>query len=110
MRWILVAPTVDNGHMAKLSDDQIEAGLQGLPEWRREGDEIVRDYDCGTFPAAIQLVNQIADYAEAANHHPDIDIRWKNVRIALTTHDDGGLSQRDLDLAAQIEAAAPEAG
>jgi len=96
--------------MAKLSDDEVRAGLNGLQSWRREGDEIVRDFECETFPEAIAFVTRIADLAEAANHHPDIDIRFNKLRIALTSHDSGGLTQRDLDLAGRIDAAAPHAG
>jgi 4a-hydroxytetrahydrobiopterin dehydratase len=92
-----------------LSDDEVRAGLIDLPGWRREGDEIVRDYECPTFPEAIAFVTRIADLAEAADHHPDIDIRYSKLRVALTTHDAGGLTQKDLDLARAIETAAPPA-
>ncbi len=64
---------------------------------------IVKTFELATFPAAIQFVVALADRAEAANHHPDIDIRWRRVRIALTTHDDGGLSEKDVALAGEIE-------
>ena len=96
--------------MATLSDDEVRAGLEGLSSWRREGDEIVREVECPSFPDAISFVTRIADLAEAANHHPDIDIRYNKLRIALTSHDAGGLTQRDLDLAGQIDATAPSAG
>jgi len=92
--------------MAKLSEDEVRDGLAALTDWRREGDEIVRGLECETFPAAIALVGRIADLAEAADHHPDIDIRYTRLRVALTTHDEGGLTQLDLDLAARIDAAA----
>lgn len=67
------------------------------------GDEIVKHYELATFAAAIAFVVRVGFLAEAANHHPDLDVRWRTVRVALTTHDAGGLTQRDLDLAAQIE-------
>jgi 4a-hydroxytetrahydrobiopterin dehydratase len=89
---------------AALDDDRIAARLGALPGWEREGDEIVKTFELPTFPDAIGFVTRIAERAEAANHHPDIDIRWRNVRIALTTHDAGGLSDLDFDLAAEIEA------
>ena len=92
--------------MVRLSDDEVVAALAGLPGWNREGDMIVKMFERATFPAAIDFVVAIADRAEAADHHPDIDIRWRRVRIALTTHDDGGLSEKDVDLAAEIEALA----
>ena len=89
--------------MAKLSDAEITAGLATLLDWTREGDEIVKTFDCGTFPGAIAFVVRIGFFAERADHHPDLDVRWKRVRIALTTHDAGGLTANDLDLAREIE-------
>ena len=89
--------------MPPLADAEISAALVVLPRWMREGDEIVKTFDCGSFPDAIAFVVQIGFLAERADHHPDIDIRWKHVRIALTTHDAHGLTNRDLDLAAEIE-------
>ena len=91
---------------SKLSDDEVRAGLERLPEWQREGDEIVRVFELESFPVAIEFVERVADLAEAANHHPDIDIRYRKVRIALTSHDAGGLTDKDLALAEQIDAAA----
>ena len=95
--------------MAKLSDDEIRDGLLGLPDWRREGDEIVRDYELDSFLAVIAFVGRIATLAEAADHHPDLDIRYNRLRVALTTHDSGGLTTRDLELATSIEAAVDSA-
>jgi len=89
--------------MAKLSDAEITTGLATLPDWTREGDEIVKTFDCGTFPGAIAFVVRIGFFAEQADHHPDLDVRWKRVRVALTTHDAGGLTANDLDLAREIE-------
>jgi len=86
-----------------LDDDQIATRLTTLTGWEREGDEIVKTFTLPTFPEAIAFVTRLADRAEAANHHPDIDIRWRNVRIALTTHDAGGLTDLDFDLANEIE-------
>jgi 4a-hydroxytetrahydrobiopterin dehydratase len=90
--------------MAKLTDDEVGAALVGLPEWSREGDEIVRTVELETFPGAIAFVGRVAELAEAADHHPDLDIRYRKVRVALTTHDSGGLTARDIDLAGQIDA------
>ena len=87
-----------------LDDDQIATRLASLSGWEREGDEIVKTFELPTFPDAITFVTRLAERAEAANHHPDIDIRWRNVRIALTTHDAGGLTDLDFDLATEIEA------
>lgn len=91
----------------RLDDDQTVARLAALPGWEREGDEIVKTFELPTFPEAIAFVTRIAERAEAANHHPDIDIRWRNVRIALTTHDAGGLTDLDIELASEIEACLP---
>jgi len=91
---------------SKLSDEEVRAGVERLPEWQREGDEIVRVFELESFPVAIEFVERVAELAEAANHHPDIDIRYRKVRIALTTHDAGGLTDKDFALAAQIDAAA----
>ena len=89
--------------MPPLADAEITAALEALPDWKREGDEIVKEYDCGSFPGAIGFVVRVGFLAEKADHHPDIDIRWKRVRIALSTHSEHGLTQRDLDLAGEIE-------
>jgi 4a-hydroxytetrahydrobiopterin dehydratase len=90
--------------MATLADAEITARLAELSGWAREGDEIVKTFDCGTFAAAIAFVVRIGFFAERADHHPDLDIRWKRVKVALTTHDAGGLTANDFDLATQIEA------
>ncbi len=91
---------------ARLDDAAIAAGLDGLPGWSRSGDEIRKDFVCPGFADAIAFVVRIGFLAEAADHHPDLDVRWRTVTVALTTHDAGGLTQRDLDLAAAIEAVA----
>jgi 4a-hydroxytetrahydrobiopterin dehydratase len=89
--------------MATLADAEITARLAALPGWAREGDEIVKTFDCGTFAAAVAFVVRIGFFAERADHHPDLDVRWKRVKVALTTHDAGGLTSNDFDLATQIE-------
>lgn len=92
--------------MTLLDNSAIDAALPAL-SWERKGDEITRTFDCGSFPKALEFVNALGERAEAANHHPDIDIRWKDVTLRLSTHDAGGLTQKDLDLAAEINALAP---
>ena len=89
-----------------LSDDAVADALSGLPGWEREGDAIVRTVKLPTFRAAIDTVDAVADAAENADHHPDIDIRWRTVHLALTTHDAGGLTELDLALAVNIDQAA----
>lgn len=89
----------------RLTDSQIDEALARSPGWTRIGDAIVRTCDFPSFAAAIAFVNAVADLAEAADHHPDIDIRYRRVTLALTTHDAGGLTRRDFALARQIDAA-----
>ena len=88
------------------SDAEVADGLAALPGWSRVGDEIRKDFECASFADAITLVVRIGFLAEAADHHPDLDVRWRTVTVALTSHDAGGLTRRDLALAAGIEAVA----
>ncbi len=92
--------------MARLSDDEIDERLTGT-DWRREGGALVRDIELSGFKAAMALANAVADAAEAANHHPDILIHgYRHVRLTLTTHSAGGITENDLALAATIDALA----
>lgn len=92
--------------MAKLSEAEIAARLPTLPGWSREGDVIRRAFTFKAFAAGIRFVDRVAVLADAADHHPDIDIRWTTVTMALSTHSAGGLTAKDFDLAARIDAAA----
>jgi 4a-hydroxytetrahydrobiopterin dehydratase len=86
-----------------LNDSEIEDRLRDS-DWRRERDEIVRDWKFGDFSEAMEFVNRVAEAAEEANHHPDILVHgWNRVRLTLSTHSEGGLTQADLDLARQID-------
>jgi 4a-hydroxytetrahydrobiopterin dehydratase len=89
--------------MPKQTATQIKAGLASIPEWRKKGGAIVRTYQFTDFPAAIEFVNRVAEVAEGSWHHPDIDIRWNKVTLLLTTHDAGGLSEKDFELAKQFD-------
>jgi 4a-hydroxytetrahydrobiopterin dehydratase len=91
--------------MADLLDDEaIAQRLDGAPQWRREGDEIVRDLKFKDFADAMAFVNRVADAAEAANHHPDILVHgWNNVRLSVTNHSAGGLTDADFALARTID-------
>ena len=104
-RFGIGRPQADNGTVAKLTDEEAREALVGLPEWAREGDEIVRTFELSSFLAVIAFVGRIAALAEAADHHPDLDIRYRRLRVALTTHDSGGLTAHDIDLAGRIDAA-----
>jgi 4a-hydroxytetrahydrobiopterin dehydratase len=89
--------------MPLLTHDQVVEKLAGLPLWQLSAPNIERTVTFADFPAAIAFVNRIAAAAEQANHHPDIDIRWNKVRLALSSHDAGGLTDRDFSLAAEID-------
>ena len=92
--------------MARLSEDEITAGLAGLPGWERRDDEIQKTFELASFPDAVAFVTRVGFLAEKANHHPDLDVRWRKVRVGLSTHDEGGITGRDLGLAGEIESVA----
>ncbi|HWH13788.1 MAG TPA: 4a-hydroxytetrahydrobiopterin dehydratase, partial [Miltoncostaeaceae bacterium] len=85
-----------------LDDDQIRSALAGLPGWERDGDALVREFTHADFLQAVLFVNRVAGAAEAADHHPDVDIRWNRVLIRLSTHSAGGVTDRDVALAGRI--------
>ncbi len=87
-----------------LSSGEIADRLPSIPLWRVENGELVRSVSLANFRAALDFVNRVGELAEAADHHPDIDIRYNRVKLALATHSAGGLTQKDFDLAKQIEA------
>ncbi len=93
--------------MAELLREENIASRLEDSQWRREGDEIVREWKFEDFVEAMSFVNRVAEVAEAANHHPDILIHgWNKVRLALTNHSAGGLTAADFDMADQIDQAA----
>ncbi|MGB9145562.1 MAG: 4a-hydroxytetrahydrobiopterin dehydratase [Acidobacteriaceae bacterium] len=89
--------------MPLLDDKTIASKLQSLPRWKLDGGELVRRCEFRNFVEAMQYVNGVAELAEGAGHHPDIDIRYNKVKLALMSHDAGGLTDRDFDLAAAID-------
>jgi 4a-hydroxytetrahydrobiopterin dehydratase len=89
--------------MAKLTPAQIKAALPAVPQWTRKACVIARTYEFKDFVVAMKFVNAVARAAEKAWHHPDIDIRWNKVTLALTTHDADGLTEKDFALAAQFD-------
>lgn len=93
--------------MAVLSDDEVREALGELQGWRLEGSSIVADVEFRDFREAVAFVVRVAFEAEAANHHPDVDIRYSTVRLALSTHSEGGVTAKDLDLARTISGLAP---
>ncbi len=86
-----------------LSEDGIARRLLEVPEWRRAGNAITRTWTFDDFPPALAFINRVGELAEAADHHPDIYNSWATVRLSLATHDAGGLTDRDFDLAKRID-------
>jgi 4a-hydroxytetrahydrobiopterin dehydratase len=88
--------------MALLEEDAIEQAVKGLA-WDREGLELVKVVTRADFADAMGFVNEVAGLAEAMNHHPDITIRWNTVSLRLSTHSAGGITDKDVALAGQID-------
>ncbi|MEU1983385.1 4a-hydroxytetrahydrobiopterin dehydratase [Nocardia sp. NPDC019395] len=86
-----------------LNETEITDALDNLPEWARAGDALTRTVEASSFPAGIDLVVRVAEAAESANHHPDIDIRWRKVTFTLSTHSAGGLTAQDVAMAQEID-------
>jgi len=89
--------------MPALTPEEVHSRLANLPEWRVESGELTRIFAFKDFVAALAFVNRVGEAAEAAGHHPDIDIRYNKVRLNLVTHDAGGLTANDFDLAAKAD-------
>lgn len=90
--------------MQLLAPTAIDHHLTRLPRWKKfDGHAITRTFEFTDFPAALRFVNAVGSVAEEAGHHPDIDIRWNKVTLSLTTHDAGGLTSLDFDLAARCD-------
>jgi 4a-hydroxytetrahydrobiopterin dehydratase len=87
----------------KLSDLEIQRALGNLSGWSRRGDVLVKTFSFQKFLDGIEFVDEVAGVAERMNHHPDIDVRYTKVTLTLSTHDAGGITQSDLDLAEAIE-------
>lgn len=90
----------------KLPDAEIPARLATLPGWKFKDNAIEKTFVFSDFVQAMRFVNRLAGDAEAAEHHPDLDIRYNKVRVVLTTHDSGGLTENDFALAQKAEDAA----
>ena len=78
-----------------------------MPDWQERDDALVREFELPSFPAAIDFVDRLAELAESENHHPDIDIRYNRVTLALVSHDAGGITARDLALARAVDGVVP---
>ena len=88
--------------MAGFSEQEIAEKLNAIPDWSYEDGQITRTFSFETFMDGIDFVGEIAEAAEAADHHPDIDIRYSNIKVSLSSHDIGGISERDFALAAEV--------
>lgn len=88
--------------MALLTDDQVDSVLSSLDGWERADGALRRSIKFPTFPAGIDAVRRVAERAEAADHHPDIDIRWRTVTFVLVTHSEGGITDKDVAMAGEI--------
>ena len=88
--------------MPVLSDSEIQDSLKRLSGWQRQGTAVARVFEFPDFKEAMVFVNKVADAAEQANHHPDIDIRYNKVTMSLVSHDSGGVTQRDVRMAERI--------
>ena len=89
--------------MTLLSDRDLKEKLKGLEGWERKGDEITKLYKLKNYIESVGFVNKVALLAERANHHPDIMLQYNKVTITLSTHSDGGLTEKDFSLAEEIE-------
>ena len=90
--------------MPVLSDDEVDAAARTLDGWERSDGALRRSVTFGSFLDGIDGVRRIAELAERADHHPDIDIRWRTVNLALSTHSAGGITEQDVALAREIDA------
>ncbi|MGP8252043.1 MAG: 4a-hydroxytetrahydrobiopterin dehydratase [Terracidiphilus sp.] len=88
--------------MTVISAEDAERRLTTLPGWRIDAGELVKTFNFKDFREALAFVNRVGEAAESAGHHPDIDIRYNRVRLSLVTHDAGGLTEKDFDLASGV--------
>jgi 4a-hydroxytetrahydrobiopterin dehydratase len=90
--------------MGALTKDEVKTRLRQLEGWELDDDELERKYKFADFAAAMVFVNRVAGLAEEADHHPDISIKYNQVKLTLSTHSEGGITEKDFDLAAKIDA------
>jgi 4a-hydroxytetrahydrobiopterin dehydratase len=94
----------------RLSPDDVAAALERLPAWSGGADGVERTLQLPSFRAAAEAISMIADVAEQLDHHPDLDLRWTKVRVAVVTHSAGGVTELDLELARRVDALFPPHG
>ena len=90
----------------RMSDDQIKDELQNLGGWEREGDALTREFEFSNFVGSVDFVNRLTPVAEEMNHHPDLSISWNKVKVSLSTHSEGGITENDFKLATKIDSVA----
>jgi 4a-hydroxytetrahydrobiopterin dehydratase len=90
--------------MALLEDSEIERRLGDLPGWEREGDAITKTFERGDFVGSVRFIDSLVEPAESMNHHPDLEMSWNEVKVSITNHAEGGLTEADFALAGEIEA------
>lgn len=91
-----------------LSNEEVAGALRDLPGWEKQGKSLTRTFDRATFNGAIAFVSTLSELANRADHHPDIDIRYNQVKVMLSTHDAGGITAQDVGMARQIQAVSEE--
>jgi 4a-hydroxytetrahydrobiopterin dehydratase len=89
--------------MSKLSPAEIKSALPSVPDWKKKGAAIVKTFVFEDFAGAMKFANAVARAAEKANHHPDFEIKWNKVTLTLSTHDQGGLTDKDFQLARKLD-------
>ncbi len=90
----------------RMSDDEVKDQLSKLGGWEREGDALMREFEFANFVGSVDFVNRLTPVAEEMNHHPDLSISWNKVRVSLSTHSAGGITENDFKLAAKIDSLA----
>ena len=93
--------------MALLNEAEIESRLADLAGWERRGEAIAKDFSCGDFVGSVRFVEGLVEPAEAMGHHPDLEISWDTVTVAISSHSEGGLTAADFELAAKVDALSP---
>ena len=89
-----------------MPDDLISIEISKLGGWEREGDALVREFEFSNFVGSVDFVNRITPVAEEMKHHPDLSISWNKVNVSLSTHSEGGITERDFELATKIDSLA----
>lgn len=93
--------------MPALSKDEVKARVKGMQGWELDDDELEKKFKFDDFAGSMAFVNRVAELAEAADHHPDITIKYNRVKLTLSTHSEGGITEKDFALAGEIDGAAP---